>query len=234
MNKRILVIDDERPTLHIFRLLLSAYGYEVFTAENGRAGLELFEAERPDIVLTDIKMPIMDGIEVLKSIKRITPYAEVVVITGHGDIDLALQALHFDATDFINKPVRREVLEKALQRAQERLSISRREEEQVGVSAEEGEAVVRVRGNVSNLTVPRLREAFAEARGLGPERIRVRFEKNVSINGAGITALTEALQECVEHGRKVELHGLPDNFRTVFKMVGITRLAELAPEAPAE
>ncbi|MGE4291541.1 MAG: response regulator [Desulfovibrio sp.] len=230
MNKRILVIDDEKPTLRIFRLLLSAYGYEVHTAENGQEGLEVFETVRPDIVLTDIKMPIMDGIEVLKNIKRISPYAEVVVITGHGDIDLALQALHFDATDFINKPVRREVLEMALERAQERLTISRREEEQIGVALENGEAVVRVRGNVSNLTVPRLREAFSEACGLGAQRVCIRFEKSVSINGAGISALAECLQECRKQGISASIQGLSKNFRTVFQMVGIAQLAEIAPE----
>jgi FixJ family two-component response regulator len=233
MNKRILVIDDEKPTLRIFRLLLSAYGYEVHTAENGQEGLEVFESVRPDIVLTDIKMPIMDGIEVLKNIKRISPYAEVVVITGHGDIELALQALHFDATDFINKPVRREVLEKALERAQERLAMSRREEEQVVVEQEAGEAVIRVRGNVSNLTVPRLREAFAVACGLGVERVSVRFEKSVSINGAGISALSECLQECARKGLPARIQGLSRNFRTVFQMVGIANLAELDPEEPA-
>jgi anti-anti-sigma factor len=230
MNKRILVIDDEKPTLKIFRMLLSAYGYEVHTAENGQEGLAAFEAVRPDIVLTDIKMPIMDGIEVLKSIKRISPYAEVVVITGHGDIDLALQALQFDATDFINKPVRREVLEKALERAQERLAISRREEEQIDVDRHNGDAVVRVRGNVSALTVPRLREAFAKACGTGAGQLKVCFEESVSINGAGISALAECLQACEERGFRPVLHGLAPNFRTVFEMVGITRMADLAPE----
>lgn len=231
MNKRILVIDDEKPTLRIFRLLLSAYGYEVFTAENGQEGLEVFEAERPDIVLTDIKMPIMDGIEVLKNIKRLNPYAEVVVITGHGDIDLALQALHFDATDFINKPVRREVLEKALQRAEERLTISRREEEQVCTQIAEGAALIRVRGNVSALTVPRLYEAFTEACVAGVVSLSIHFEKSVSINGAGISALAECLENCHKRDIRPHIYGLSQNFRTVFEMVGITRLADFEPES---
>lgn len=210
-------------------MLLAVYGYEVHTAENGREGLAVFEAQRPDIVLTDIKMPIMDGIEVLKSIKETNPYAEVVVITGHGDIDLALQALQFDATDFINKPVRREVLEKALKRAEERLAISRRQEEQIALErGTEQETVVRVRGNVSALTVPRLRKVFAEACDLGAGRLRVCFDDNVSINGAGISALHECLRSCEEHGFRPVLEGLAPNFRTVFEMVGITRLADMS------
>ena len=67
--KRVLVIDDERPTLGMFELFLGAYGYEVLTAESAQEGLNIFKKERPPIVLTDIKMPGMDGLEILKKIK---------------------------------------------------------------------------------------------------------------------------------------------------------------------
>ncbi|MFH1083800.1 MAG: response regulator, partial [Pseudomonadota bacterium] len=116
---KILIIDDEKPTLAMFRLFLGAYGYEVFTAENGEEGLEVFERERPPIVVTDIKMPGMDGFEVLRRIKEIEPSTEVIIITGHGDMDLAVKALDFNATDFINKPIQRSSLDAALKRAKE-------------------------------------------------------------------------------------------------------------------
>ncbi len=118
---KILVIDDEKPTLAMFRLFLAAYGYEVLTAENGSQGLELFERERPPIVLTDIKMPGMDGLGLLKKIKSIAPATEVIVMTGHGDADLAVQALDLDATDFIHKPIQRAALDAALGKARERI-----------------------------------------------------------------------------------------------------------------
>lgn len=118
---KILVIDDEKPTLKMFRLFLSAYGYEVLTAENGAEGLEIFKKERPPIVLTDIKMPGIDGLAVLQKIKEIDKNTEVIVITGHGDTDLAKQALTLDAVDFINKPIKKEALDAALKRAQKRL-----------------------------------------------------------------------------------------------------------------
>ncbi|MEF2145963.1 MAG: response regulator [Desulfovibrionaceae bacterium] len=229
MNKQILVIDDEKPTLKIFRMLLATYGYEILTAENGQEGLELFREKRPNLVLTDIKMPVMDGIEVLRNIKEINPHTEVVVITGHGDMDLAVQALNLDATDFINKPVQRQVLEKALKRAEERLAISRREEEQVVLAQDNDETEIRIRGNISALTVAPLREAFNRAKAKNG-KLSVRFEKSVSINGAGISALSDCLGECRNLGMHVQLSGLSSNFRTVFEMVGITRLAKLVDD----
>lgn len=226
-KEKILVIDDEKPTLKMFTLLLSAYGYEIFTAENGQEGLDLFKKERPGLVLTDIKMPVMDGIEVLKQIKQVDPQAEVIVITGHGDMDLAIQALNLDATDFINKPLQRETLEQALNRAAERLAIAKSEESQINLSERPGAAVIAVRGNVTAQTIPHLAEVFAQAKALAKDAILIDFEENASINGAGITGLTELLRDNRDHGVRVVLAGLSANFRTVFDMVGITKLADL-------
>jgi len=114
--KKILIIDDEKPTLSMFRLLLEAYGYKVLTAENGRIGIETFERESPAVVFTDIKMPGIDGLEVLRRIKSIDPGVPVIVITGHGDRDLEQQAMDLNATTFIHKPIQRKALEEALER----------------------------------------------------------------------------------------------------------------------
>nr|HDN00620.1 response regulator [Deltaproteobacteria bacterium] len=104
---------------------LRSDGYEVLTAEDGKSGLELFEKEDPPIVLTDIKMPGMDGIEVLKRIKEISPETEVIVVTGHGDMDVAIQSLQLEASDFVTKPIVDEALTVALKRAKERLRLRR-------------------------------------------------------------------------------------------------------------
>ena len=117
--RKVLIIDDEKPTLAMFRLFLEAYGFEVLTAENGEEGIRAFETEKPGIVFTDIKMPGMDGFEVLKRIKILSPDAVVIVVTGHGDKELAGKALDLKATDFIHKPVQKEALDAALTRAEE-------------------------------------------------------------------------------------------------------------------
>ena len=227
IKEKVLVIDDEQPTLKMFTLLLSAYGYDILTAENGQEGLDLFRKESPGLVLTDIKMPVMDGIEVLKAIKKINPQTEVIVITGHGDMDLAIQALNLDATDFINKPLQREALELALKRASQRLAITKSEEGQVELEERPGGVVIGVRGNVSAHTIPHLTEAFARAAEMKKNMILIDFEENASINGAGISGLTGLLESCREQGFRIVLAGLSDNFRAVFETMGITRLADI-------
>jgi len=114
---RILVIDDEEIILRRMEKLLALDGYETFAAENGEAGLEIFKKEKPGLVLVDIKMPGMDGIKVLSEIKKISPETEVIVITGHGGIDTAIDALRQGAFDYITKPINYDELQIALKRA---------------------------------------------------------------------------------------------------------------------
>jgi len=121
----VLLIDDEEPIRKILGVFLRNKGYEVVTAGDGQRGIELFRRQRQPIVLTDIMMPGMDGIEVLKRIKQINPETEVIVITGQGDMDLAIKALQLEASDFITKPVGNEIVSVALRRAEERLRTRR-------------------------------------------------------------------------------------------------------------
>ncbi|MGE5255274.1 MAG: sensor histidine kinase [Hyphomicrobiales bacterium] len=121
MEKRILLVDDEKDIRDVLRLPLSDLGYEVLEAENGEEALRLFESTQPPVVLTDIKMPGMGGIELLQKVKRENPETEVIMITGHGDMDLAVKSLKHDATDFITKPINVDVLEIAVHAAEERI-----------------------------------------------------------------------------------------------------------------
>jgi len=120
---KLLLIDDEEGIRKVLSLSLAIDGYDVLTAAGGEEGIEIFKKESPSVVLTDIKMPGIDGIEVLQEIKELNPDTEVIIITGHGDMDLAIEALKLDASDFLNKPIKDEALSVALKRAEERIAI---------------------------------------------------------------------------------------------------------------
>jgi signal transduction histidine kinase len=123
MAQKILLVDDEEGIRKVLGISLSDSGYQVFTAKSGEEALHIFKDQDPPIVLTDIKMPGMDGIELLQKMKEENPDAEVIMITGHGDMELAIQSLKHEATDFITKPINDDALEIALKRANERISL---------------------------------------------------------------------------------------------------------------
>ena len=102
---KVLVIDDERAIRSTLKDILSLEGFDVELAENGAAGIEQFEKGGIDVVFLDIKMPGMDGIEVLERLQAISPEVSVVMISGHGTIDTAVEAIKKGAYDFIAKPL---------------------------------------------------------------------------------------------------------------------------------
>jgi signal transduction histidine kinase len=121
MKKKILIVDDEQDIREVLSVALADMGYDVVSAENGEEALALFQHSRPPVVLTDIKMPRLDGLDLLQKIKHENPETEVIMITGHGDMDLAVKSLKYEATDFITKPINVDALEISLRRAEERI-----------------------------------------------------------------------------------------------------------------
>jgi len=121
----ILLVDDEEDIRDVLSVSITDMGYAVHEAETGEQAIGIFRQIDPPIVMTDIKMPGMDGIELLQRIKRENPDTEVVMITGHGDMDLAIKSLKFEATDFITKPINVEALEIALKRVQDKIVMKR-------------------------------------------------------------------------------------------------------------
>ncbi|HEY4789399.1 MAG TPA: sigma-54 dependent transcriptional regulator [Bacteroidales bacterium] len=101
----ILVIDDERSIRNTLKEILEYENHQVDVAIDGIEGLEMFSKNKYDIVLCDIKMPKMDGLEVLEKIHEITSDASVIMISGHGNIDTAVDAIKKGAFDFIEKPL---------------------------------------------------------------------------------------------------------------------------------
>ena len=125
-EKTILIVDDEPDIREVLGISLMDMGYRILEAENATQAFDVFVKENPPIVVTDIKMPGGDGIELLRKIKHENPETEVIMITGHGDMNLAIRSLKYDATDFITKPINVEALEIALNRALEKIAIRKR------------------------------------------------------------------------------------------------------------
>ena len=123
MKEKVLIADDEEDIRDLLGLLLEDLGFEVIKAGDGNSAFSLFQQARPSIVLTDIKMPGMDGIQLLKRVKAEDPDAEVIMISGHGDLNLAIESLKYQAADFITKPIDDALLTHALQKVQEKISL---------------------------------------------------------------------------------------------------------------
>ncbi len=117
MDKKILVVDDEERVVQSIAGVLEDEGFRVTSARSGEEALEAFERERPDVVLMDIWMPGMDGIEVLKRLKTMMPECQVVMISGHATISTAMTAVKLGAFDFIEKPLSLDLLLQTIRRA---------------------------------------------------------------------------------------------------------------------
>jgi PAS domain S-box-containing protein len=107
---KILVIDDEALIIKLFARYLSELGFEAIFAHDGVEGLDLVETQTPDLVITDLYMPKKDGFAVLKKMGKLHPDTPVVVLSGAGDMDAAIQALRLGAWDYLRKPIEQKVL----------------------------------------------------------------------------------------------------------------------------
>ena len=115
--KAVLLIDDDESLRRVVEYNLHEEGYRVLTAADGAAGWRMFQAETVDLVLTDVRMPEMDGVEVLTRIKAMQPDVPVIMLTAHGTIDSAVEAMKLGAFDYLTKPFNREQLKAAVRKA---------------------------------------------------------------------------------------------------------------------
>ena len=117
---RILVVDDEQGMRDFLSIMLKKEGYEVVAAENGEHALKAIHAEIYDLVITDVKMPKVDGIEVLRTVKEVSPETVVIVITAFATTDTAVQAMKLGAYDYITKPFKVDEIKLIIQKALEK------------------------------------------------------------------------------------------------------------------
>jgi putative two-component system response regulator len=121
----VLVIDDDQAVLGLLKDLLDLNGFRVQAALGGQEGLEVFQRDRFDLVITDIRMPNMDGLEVLKSVRERDDTVPVILVTGYGDLDYALGALREGAHDFLLKPINPEILLNTVRKGMEHAELRR-------------------------------------------------------------------------------------------------------------
>jgi len=121
----ILVIDDEEPIRRLLNKELATPTREVLTAENGEEAMTLLRSNSVDVVIMDLRLPDVQGFDLLIEVKDSVPHIEVVMITGHGDIDIAVQAKKLGACDFIRKPFNLDQLDLLVEKAHQRTLLSR-------------------------------------------------------------------------------------------------------------
>ncbi|MDE2180369.1 MAG: response regulator [candidate division NC10 bacterium] len=114
MAARVLVVDDEPVAVELLREFLLAKGYEVITAGDGEEALRKVKEERPHLILLDVRMPKMDGLEVLRQVKAIDQEVSVIMVTGTNEEEIGRQAMALGAFDYITKPVDLPYLEQSL------------------------------------------------------------------------------------------------------------------------
>lgn len=141
-KKQILVVDDEANLRRVLTAQLSRDGYEVHTAPDGEAGLAVLREHHIDLVITDLRMPKMDGLELLRQALRSDPQLPVVILTAHGTVDNAVEALKTGAFDYITKPFDqaevRTIVKKALRTRDLAETEATREEPREGAGARFG------------------------------------------------------------------------------------------------
>src|SRR5579862_2308228 len=123
--RRVLVVDDEENIRLVLRTLLRKHGYEVEVADGGEAALALIDTFGPDVILTDVRMPKMGGLDLLATLKAKQCAATVIVMSAFGNVDLALEAMKAGAYDYISKPFKPDEVVLALKKAEERESLRR-------------------------------------------------------------------------------------------------------------
>jgi PAS domain S-box-containing protein len=119
----VLVVDDEVSITDTLKKYLTFEDYKVIVANNGKEGLEKYNNYKPQIIITDIKMPVMSGLDLLERIRAKDLDTEIIVVTGHGDMDSAIEALKNNASDFLIKPLDLELILYALQRTENRINL---------------------------------------------------------------------------------------------------------------
>jgi DNA-binding NtrC family response regulator len=120
MKTRVLIVDDEEQFIHALSERLAIRNYDVTTSLSGEEALEIVRHYNFDVVILDVQMPGIDGVEALREIKNLKPLTEVILLTGHGTVETAIEGMKLGAFDFLIKPCDTEELDIKIKKAQVR------------------------------------------------------------------------------------------------------------------
>ncbi|NWG04339.1 MAG: response regulator [Syntrophaceae bacterium] len=205
MEERILIVDDEEMICHVMSRRLMREGYSCATARNGKEALHHFYKNNFSLIISDIRMPEMDGIELLKKVKAVHPNMLVIMITAYPEIDLALEAMRLGAYDFIIKPADLELVAMSVKRAFEK----KRLEEEVEVYHKNLERLVEERTVKLQQAYRTLKKAYLDSVKVLAEAIDAKDPylrghsdrvRRMSLQIATLLGFSEERMEILEYG----------------------------------
>src|SRR5262245_57615909 len=121
----VLIVEDDSENRAAMVKVLDGAGYKTIESDNGQQALDIIQSEQVDVLVTDLRLPVMDGAELLKRAKAAVQDIEVIMITGHGTVEIAVETIKEGAYDFITKPVKKAQLLRAVEKASEKQYLSR-------------------------------------------------------------------------------------------------------------
>ena len=171
--EKILVVEDDKITRRLIKEILSRGGYEVIEGEDGSQALELFKKEKPDLVITDYQMPVMNGLRLLSEIRNITTGTPVIMLTGFGDIALTIKAIQIGAFDFLEKPINAPQLKSIVTSALSSVQSSKKHEDVLkeGISIDK-----KIQENILIGKSPQIKEIFKNIGRVSLNKVNVLIE----------------------------------------------------------
>lgn len=171
--EKILVIEDDKITRRLIKEILSRTGYDVIEAEDGAKGLEAFKSEKPDLVITDYQMPVMNGLRVLSEVRSGSPNVPVIMLTGFGDIALTIKSIQIGAFDFLEKPINAPQLKEIVTSALNSVQSSKKHEDVLkeGISIDK-----KIQENILIGKSPQIKEIFKNIGRVSLNKVNVLIE----------------------------------------------------------
>ena len=171
--EKILVVEDDKITRRLIKEILSRGGYEVIEGEDGSQALELFKKEKPDLVITDYQMPVMNGLRLLSEVRGINPAVPVIMLTGFGDIALTIKAIQIGAFDFLEKPINAPQLKNVVTSALSSVQSSKKHEDVLkeGISIDK-----KIQENILIGKSPQIKEIFKNIGRVSLNKVNVLIE----------------------------------------------------------